>query len=417
MQACPYDALYINPNTNTAEKCNFCAHRVERQLEPACVIVCPVQAIIAGDMDDTSSRLSQLIASEATSVRKPEAGTHPKLFYIDADQASLTPTEQTHVGGYLWSELQMDAVMADEQALADSEARARTTYDVSHERPWGWKVSTYLWTKSISAGVFLITSLAVGFGFVKSDWIFEFVAPVVSLVFLAVTVGLLVWDLKRPERFLSILFRPQWKSWLVIGGYILLVYGALITAWLFIPVLGAFPAEGPVLAGGGLFALMSAIYSAFLFRQARGRVFWHSPLTPLHLVVQAMVAGAAMLMLVLVADSMISETRLGGPGWAFLTYELIGALIANSVLIAGELFMPEENVERVRAVRLITLGIFRKLFWGGTVIIGIVFPLLTLTSGAADYPIPAMLTGLSALAGVLLWEHIWVQAGQAVPLS
>lgn len=368
-------------------------------------------------MDDTSSRLSQLIASEATSVRKPEAGTHPKLFYIDADQASLTPTEQTHVGGYLWSELQMDAVMADEQALADSEARARTTYDVSHERPWGWKVSTYLWTKSISAGVFLITSLAVGFGFVKSDWIFEFVAPVVSLVFLAVTVGLLVWDLKRPERFLSILFRPQWKSWLVIGGYILLVYGALITAWLFIPVLGAFPAEGPVLAGGGLFALMSAIYSAFLFRQARGRVFWHSPLTPLHLVVQAMVAGAAMLMLVLVADSMISETRLGGPGWAFLTYELIGALIANSVLIAGELFMPEENVERVRAVRLITLGIFRKLFWGGTVIIGIIFPLLTLTSGAADYPIPAMLTGLSALAGVLLWEHIWVQAGQAVPLS
>jgi Fe-S-cluster-containing dehydrogenase component/formate-dependent nitrite reductase membrane component NrfD len=417
MQACPYDALYINPNTNTAEKCNFCAHRVERQLEPACVIVCPVQAIIAGDMDDTSSRLSQLIASEATSVRKPEAGTHPKLFYIDADQASLTPTEQTHVGGYLWSELQMDAVMADEQALADSEARARTTYDVSHERPWGWKVSTYLWTKSISAGVFLITSLAVGFGFVKSDWIFEFVAPVVSLVFLAMTVGLLVWDLKRPERFLSILFRPQWKSWLVIGGYILLVYGALITAWLFIPVLGAFPAEGPVLAGGGLFALMSAIYSAFLFRQARGRVFWHSPLTPLHLVVQAMVAGAAMLMLVLVADSMISETRLGGPGWAFLTYELIGALIANSVLIAGELFMPEENVERVRAVRLITLGIFRKLFWGGTVIIGIIFPLLTLTSGAADYPIPAMLTGLSALAGVLLWEHIWVQAGQAVPLS
>jgi len=417
MQACPYDALYINPNTNIAEKCNFCAHRVERQLEPACVIVCPVQAIIAGDMDDTSSRLSQLIASEATSVRKPEAGTQPKLFYIDADQASLTPTEQSHTGGYLWSELQMDAVMADEQALADSEARARTTYDVSHERPWGWKVSAYLWTKSISAGVFLITSIAVGFGFVKSDWIFEFVAPLVSLVFLAMTVGLLVWDLKRPERFLSIFLRPQWKSWLVIGGYILLFYGALITAWLFIPVLGAFLAEGPVLAFGGLFALMSAIYSAFLFRQARGRVFWHSPLTPLHLVVQAMVAGAAMLMLVLVADSMISQTRLGGPGWAFLTYELIGALIANSVLIAGELFMPEENVERVRAVRLITLGIFRKLFWGGTVIIGIIFPLLTLTSGASDYPIPAMLTGLSALAGVLLWEHIWVQAGQAVPLS
>jgi formate-dependent nitrite reductase membrane component NrfD len=124
-----------------------------------------------------------------------------------------------------------------------------------------------------------------------------------------------------------------------------------------------------------------------------------------------------MLMLVLVGDSIISGSSLGGPGWAFLYYELIGALIANGVLIAGELFMPEENVERVRAARLITLGIFRKLFWGGTVIIGIILPLLTLTSGAADYQIPAILTALSALTGVFLWEHVWVQAGQAVPLS
>ena len=29
MQACPYDALYIDPDTNTAAKCHFCAHRVE----------------------------------------------------------------------------------------------------------------------------------------------------------------------------------------------------------------------------------------------------------------------------------------------------------------------------------------------------------------------------------------------------
>src|SRR5262252_5982787 len=48
MQACPYDALYIDPNTHTAAKCNYCAHRVEVGLEPACVIVCPEQAIVAG---------------------------------------------------------------------------------------------------------------------------------------------------------------------------------------------------------------------------------------------------------------------------------------------------------------------------------------------------------------------------------
>ena len=417
MQACPYDALYINPNTNTAEKCNFCAHRVEKRLEPACVIVCPVQAIISGDMDDPASRLSQLIASEQTQVRKPEAGTSPKLFYIETDQAALRPTEQTHTGGYLWSELRMDPVMADEQAFAAADARARTTYDISHERPWGLKVSAYLWTKSISAGAFFLAALGIGLGFVQGDWLYESAAPLVSLIFLAVTVGLLVWDLKRPERFLSILFRPQWKSWLVIGGYILVIYGALLMAWLMIPGVRLYQAEGPVMLLGAVFAAMSAVYSAFLFRQARGRVFWHSTLTPLHLLVQAMVAGASVLMLVVVADSIISGSKLTGPGWSFLYYEFIGALVANGILIAGELFMPEENVERVRAVRLITRGIFRKMFWGGAVIIGLMIPLLTLTSNAAENQILAILTSVSALAGLFLWEHIWVQAGQAVPLS
>ena len=124
-----------------------------------------------------------------------------------------------------------------------------------------------------------------------------------------------------------------------------------------------------------------------------------------------------MLMLVMLIDSVISGSELDGPAWWFLYYELIGALVANGVLIAGELFMPEDNVERKRAVRLITRGIFRNLFWGGAVIIGLILPLLSLTSGAAEYHIAAVLTALSALAGVFLWEHIWVQAGQAVPLS
>jgi hypothetical protein len=51
------------------------------------------------------------------------------------------------------------------------------------------------------------------------------------------------------------------------------------------------------------------------------------------------------------------------------------------------------------------------------VIIGVILPLLALTSGAAHDPAIALLTSVSALAGLFIWEHIWIQAGQAVPLS
>jgi Fe-S-cluster-containing dehydrogenase component len=79
MQACPYDALYIDPNTHTAAKCHYCAHRTEIGLQPACVVVCPEQAIVSGDLDDPLSRISQLVARETASVRRPEQGTKPNV--------------------------------------------------------------------------------------------------------------------------------------------------------------------------------------------------------------------------------------------------------------------------------------------------------------------------------------------------
>ena len=71
MQACPYDAIYIDPDTHTAAKCHYCAHRTDIGLEPACVVVCPEHAIIAGDMDDPRTEISQILATEKVTVRKP----------------------------------------------------------------------------------------------------------------------------------------------------------------------------------------------------------------------------------------------------------------------------------------------------------------------------------------------------------
>jgi Fe-S-cluster-containing dehydrogenase component len=80
MAACPYDAIFINPEDHSAEKCNFCAHRIDVGLEPACVIVCPTQAILVGDMNDSDSYVAQIINRESVAVRRPEKETLPKLF-------------------------------------------------------------------------------------------------------------------------------------------------------------------------------------------------------------------------------------------------------------------------------------------------------------------------------------------------
>ena len=136
MQACPYDALYIDPATNTAAKCHYCAHRVEVGLEPACVIVCPERAIIAGDLDDPRTEIARLVAREQVEVRKPEQGTRPKVFYVGADSSALTPPLQRPATTYLWAQRPADEadLMRMVAAVQDQGARRRRHAEPSRLR-------------------------------------------------------------------------------------------------------------------------------------------------------------------------------------------------------------------------------------------------------------------------------------------
>ena len=85
IQACPYGARYLNPRTNTADKCTFCYHRVVKGLQPACVEVCPTQARIFGDLRSKASRLIRFQRLNNTSVLKPSLNTKPKVHYANLD--------------------------------------------------------------------------------------------------------------------------------------------------------------------------------------------------------------------------------------------------------------------------------------------------------------------------------------------
>lgn len=85
IQACPYGARFLHPETHTAEKCNFCYHRLVRGLLPACVEVCPTQARIFGDTSLRSSQLTRFFRFNEIQVLKPDLNTIPQVFYARLD--------------------------------------------------------------------------------------------------------------------------------------------------------------------------------------------------------------------------------------------------------------------------------------------------------------------------------------------
>ncbi|GKX54453.1 tetrathionate reductase subunit B [Leminorella grimontii] len=84
VQACPYDARFINERTLTADKCTFCAHRLEAGLLPACVETCVGGARVIGDLNDPKSEINRLLKENAADIKvlKPEQKTAPHVFYI-----------------------------------------------------------------------------------------------------------------------------------------------------------------------------------------------------------------------------------------------------------------------------------------------------------------------------------------------
>ena len=408
MQACPYDALYIDPGTNTAAKCNFCAHRVEQNLEPACVIVCPTQAILAGDLDDHNSKTAAIIASRKTSVRKPEKGTQPKLHYVGIHQDLLQPARLLKQNTLLFAP-RRDAPLTLGSFDA---AQTREVYDIPHPAPWGWKIAAYLWTKSIAAGSLLVSAVLMLLGHPNS--LTNVISPSIALVALAATLGLLIFDLKRPDRFFYLLTRPNLRSWLVLGGNILMVYGALAAAWLFYSWSRS-DVPAMIVWFTIAFAIAAAAYSAFLFAQARGRDFWrHKWFNAWQLLLQALIAGAAVQLVPIMFEQPEFSDQISrfGSASGLLPQFLLLWLISLAIEVA----LPRQTADERMGRRNLLRGPLSGRFLGFAVIAGAVCPLGILTF-FSHLPMLVSLAAILALFGLFWFEYVWVRAGQSAPLS
>jgi Fe-S-cluster-containing dehydrogenase component/formate-dependent nitrite reductase membrane component NrfD len=469
MQACPYDAIYIDPESGTAAKCHYCSHRTELGLEPACVVVCPEHAIIAGDMDDPASEISYVLATHDVTVRKPEQGTAPKLFYIDGNDWAMHPTAtertpQTFMftdviplhdipvyqgngsgsNGHGSTEALREPSMAISVSKTSrsgtpirtpgaqgnpwngpiqiggrmAEHMVQVGYNAQHKIPWHWPVPAYLVTKGIGSGIFMLLSLGFGLGLIPFHAPGFLVAGFLSLLFTGLTTALLVYDLDRPERFFSIVLRPQLKSWLARGAFLLIGFSILAGLWWLVEgaaYLGWLP--GSLAAAIRPFALWIglplaagvAVYTAFLFGQAEGRDLWQSSLLPAHLLIQASMVGSGIFLLMdLFMD--LPSSMLQAVTLTFAASLIIDVLVT----LLGEFGMPHASEVAARAAHAISHGRYKNHFWLGSLFFGHAVPLALLLLGQ---PLLSAAAALLAIAGLYLFEYAFVTAPQEIPNS
>ncbi|MBI5842547.1 MAG: polysulfide reductase NrfD [Chloroflexi bacterium] len=453
MQACPYDSIYLDPETNTAAKCTFCAHRIDVGLEPACVVVCPEHAILAGDLNDPASEIARTLASAQATVRKPEQGTGPKLFYINGNDWSLHPSAASASGSFMWAdkiteqnvsayELPVISGGSGDKSKSKSGTPIRTpqeqgrplngpvqiggrvaehmvqvAYNAQHKINWHWELPSYLVTKNIAGGLFMLLSLGAGLGAFAFDSLTFLAAGFTAMVFMLLTTILLIKDLSQPKRFLNILLRPQWKSWVARGAYIMVTFTAVAGLWWLLEgaaQVGILPIETAATVRPFAawivfpFALGVVIYTAFLLGQAEGRDMWQNPLLPFQLFAQSMMAASGVFLALSAFVTFPADLH------RLLAVLFPAGIAINLLLTLAGKFNSFASEVALLAHREMTHGRFRNHYWWGGITLGHVVP-LALFFAFSTFALPVAVA--CTLVGLFFYEYAFVMAPQHIPNS
>ncbi len=91
--SCPYRVIYWNEALQLPQKCDMCAHLLDRGYsEPRCVELCPTGALLFGDMNDPESEIAKVIAEQKPYPAHPEFGLHENVLYLNIPRKFVTGT-------------------------------------------------------------------------------------------------------------------------------------------------------------------------------------------------------------------------------------------------------------------------------------------------------------------------------------
>lgn len=275
------------------------------------------------------------------------------------------------------------------------------------QREWEWLIATGFFLAGIGAGLFVISFLlsATGIG-------------LIGVILTALGAVSLFFDLGNPKNVLRAFahLRTSWISWGVTLITIFLITGLLhgLPALSFLSGLPWSPETG---AGYvmGLIATVAAFgimgYTGFVLAYSRAIPLWNTTLLPVLFVLYSFMGALGIISamsLVMVPTNIdikllqIGEITLIGISMVIVAVYLMS--IGYSTLAARE------------SVRVLLKGELAKIFIGGTIIIGLVVPLIIAIiaydsgEGASGAPLLVVATILE-LAGGFLFRYCLVRAG------
>ncbi len=279
---------------------------------------------------------------------------------------------------------------------------------------FGWKVIAYLFLAGVGGG-----AAAVGAAFhlfLPEAQFITLAGLIVGAPLVVVGCVLLFFDLGRPQAAFRAVSRPN-HAWIARGTVILTVFIVLqaiqFAGWIW-PFRGSTSGSSlftSLNAVGGIFGVLTVLYTGFLFDTTRSIPFWSTPVLPLLFLVSGVSTGILALILILLLSGLTAHEEIGLLGQIDVFFILFEALVFFFYLHG----MHEVTAARA-SVRRLVKGDLSSAFWGGVVLIGLVIPFL-LEISWPDRVLPVLLACLCGLAGGIFVRYVVVTGAVKAPLS
>ncbi|TEU14106.1 MAG: oxidoreductase [Anaerolineales bacterium] len=293
-------------------------------------------------------------------------------------------------------------------------------YNVFHGLPLGVLIAAYFYLTGLSAGSFILSTLAYGFGMEKYKPLGK-VGVVLAVILLGLAPICLIADLGQPLRFWHLFPYLNVTSVITWGTFLLTAYPLNSAIYGFFMFRGDKRLTKVFATIGIPLAISVHGYTGFILALSKARALWNTALMPIYFLVSAMVSGIAMMILVVIIQGKFFATdkRVNTELLSDLGGMLIAAILLDIFLVFSDILVlltadPEAHLSAL----LLLQGKFRIHFLGVEILLGSLLPVVLLAlPKMRKRVLPATVAAVLTMIGVFAMRYVVVIGAQGLPLS
>lgn len=291
-------------------------------------------------------------------------------------------------------------------------------YNIVHQEAFGIFIAIYFYLTGLSAGSFILSTLAYGFGMDQYKSLGR-VGVILATVLLVIAPLFLLLHIGVPHRAWHLFVYLNFESPITWGSFLLILYpiDCIIYGYFM------FKEQKKLTRIFGLIGIPLAIsvhgYTGFILAFGKARALWNTALMPILFLVSAIVSGIALMILVcIVKDRFFSkEKKIDYPLLENLGKMLSWVIVFDLFLVGCDvLVLLISHSDAQAAVHLLLAGKFFSLFLIVENLLGKIVPFVLLAVPRFRNLATMIIASLLVVIGIFFMRYVVVVGGEFIPL-